>query len=108
MKPKLNLSGDGIKSFFFNNGEKLVLGVTVVVLLLFLYGAITAKPLDDKMSPRTISTKAAEKQRIIQEPSPPPSVPPIQVSVKQDPINYEDVRWPQEWKRPLFPELRLR
>src|SRR5436190_15975549 len=98
MKPKLNLSGDGIKSFFFNNGEKLVLGATVLVLLLFLYGAITAKPLDDAKSPRAISTRAADKRRMIDTPSVPPAPPPIEVKVNTDAAKYADVQWPNEIK----------
>ena len=55
MKAKINFSGDSIKKFFFKNVEKLVLGITVLVLLAFLYSVITAKPLDESKSPEAIS-----------------------------------------------------
>jgi hypothetical protein len=111
MKPKINLSGDGIKSFFFNNGEKLVLGITVLVLLLFLYSAITAKPLDDSKSPRAIASKADERRTGVQTPTEPPRVdfPPVD---PRDPVappaNYEAVQQQKEINPPIFQELHLR
>ena len=55
---KPNFSGAAIAGFFANNGEKMVLGLMVFVLLLFLYGAITAKPLDDTKSPSAIEDQS--------------------------------------------------
>ncbi|MCC7085346.1 MAG: hypothetical protein IT427_10100 [Pirellulales bacterium] len=42
MKAKLNLNGAAFKDFFIHHGEKIVLGVVVLLLLNFAYGAITA------------------------------------------------------------------
>jgi hypothetical protein len=67
MKPKINFSAAGIVSFFANNGEKIVLGIMLLILLFFLYGAITAKPLDDSKSPDAIVRESEQAKKRISE-----------------------------------------
>ncbi len=59
---KPSLSKDGIQQFFLSNGEKLLLGFTLVILLGFFYSALTAKPLDESMSPEAIKTASNNLQ----------------------------------------------
>ncbi len=61
MKLKLKFSGAAIGQFFAENGEKLILLATVVILLMFVYGAITAKPLDSS-TPSLISNASKSAQ----------------------------------------------
>jgi hypothetical protein len=65
-KPKVSLNGAAIKNFFINNGEKLVLGLVVLLLLNFAYGAITAKPLDPGKA-NEIKTASNDAQARIEE-----------------------------------------
>ncbi len=63
MKKKMKFSGASIKRFFIENGEKLGLGVTAVVLLAFLYAALTAEPLSsDKPKEIVRAADDADKQ----------------------------------------------
>jgi hypothetical protein len=59
---KPSLSKDGIQQFFLANGEKLLLGITMVILLGFFYSALTAKPLDESNSPEAIKTASNSLQ----------------------------------------------
>lgn len=67
MKMKFNFSGAGIAGFFVDNGEKIVLGIMVLVLLSFLYGAITARPLDDSKSPESIVRESDQAKKRVNE-----------------------------------------
>ncbi len=112
MKVKLNLSGDGIKQFFFHNGEKIVLGVTALILLLFLYSAITAKPIDDSKSPDSIKSTSARVRSQIEESTPPPPAPPVnfvdRIVSDEKPISIEGMRLRNEFRPPVFQELSPR
>ena len=66
---KPSLSKDGIQQFFLANGEKLLLGITAVILLGFFYSALTAKPLDESMSPEAIKTASNNLQTQVGNPT---------------------------------------
>ncbi len=66
---KPSLSKDGIQQFFLANGEKLLLGITMVILLGFFYSALTAKPLDESMSPEAIKTASNTLQSQVGTPT---------------------------------------
>jgi hypothetical protein len=68
---KLRLNGAGIGQFFAANGEKIVLGITAIIALFFLYGAITAKPLDDSKSAHAIVTESEQAKQRMEASAPP-------------------------------------
>ncbi len=107
-KMKLNLSGDGIKQFLFNNGEKIVLGLTVLILLLYLFSAITAKPIDDSKSPVAISTESSRKKNELIAETEPPKQPVGEFHVIPDPATPEMYRPKTSYNPPVFPELMPR
>jgi hypothetical protein len=114
MKAKINLNAQGIKDFFIGNGEKIVLGVAVIIFLLFLYSTITAKPLDDSKSPEAIKHESSQVETIIQSPTwtqqrdqmglQPPKYT-EEVAAEMRPVSGQRLREPHEWNPPLFPEL---
>ena len=110
MKVKLNLSSDGIKQFLFNNGEKIVLAVTALVLLLFLLASITAKPVEDSKSPDKLREVSRQVHSRIGEPGIPPAddFPQTSFSVVPKPVDPNTVAWKHELSPPLFKELTLR
>ena len=113
MKAKLNLSGEGIKQFFLFNGEKIALGAVALILLGFVYSAITAKPLDDSKSPPVIQRDSTALMARIQESN---STPPggqahdfatmVDNEIKTLPVG--SMKWPTEISPLIFPELKKR
>lgn len=65
-KPKVSLNGAAIKTFFINNGEKLVLGLVVLLLINFAYSAITAKQIEPGMA-KKIQDESRQAEVRIQE-----------------------------------------
>jgi hypothetical protein len=117
MKMKLNLSKEGIQEFLLANGEKFLLGVTGIILLGFFYGAITAKPLDDSMSPDAIKTASSKVQSVLSDPNwaeqksalhLPDASFPKSVETSNAPVAVGPYRQLREWDPALFPELTRR
>ena len=114
---KLSLNKDGIKQFLLANGEKFVLGLTIVILLGFFYSAITAKPLDDSMSPEAIKTASNRMQSVLNDPDwqkkkaelnlPAPSFEP-KVDIELTTVPVKPYAQAREWLPALFPELTRR
>ncbi|HZZ30307.1 MAG TPA: hypothetical protein VFE46_20075 [Pirellulales bacterium] len=114
MKAKISLNADGMKRFFLGNGEKIVLGLTVIIFLLFLYSTITAKPLDDSKSPDAIKHESSQVVSTIQSPTWTAhrnEMGLLQTHYKDRidefmrPISGQPLHDPHEWDPPLFPEL---
>ena len=115
---KPNISGDAIKQFFFNNGEKIVLSATVVVLCLFMYSAFTSKPLDEAKSPEAIqqasrqvtdlvnSNTYPEYARKVQQAKPTSYV--AVVAAYEQPVPEAAYKLTREINPPLFPSLEKR
>jgi hypothetical protein len=114
---KINFSGDRIKKFFIGNGEKLVLVLTSLLFLAFLYSAITAKPLDDSKSPDAIKRESGQLVASLQMPTwdgpdgeknklglAPPHFK-QQADNSMRPIAGQKLKPSHEWDPPLFPEL---
>ena len=114
MKAKINFSGSGIKKFFVNNGEKLFLVLTALVLLAFLYSAIMAKPLDDSKSPDAIKREAGQLVATLQSATWSThrdemglAAPHFkqQADATMRPISGQKLKPVHDWNPPLFPEL---
>src|SRR5262245_52088802 len=115
MKMKLNFSGAAIGGFFANHGEKIVLGIMAFVLLCFLYGAITARPLDDSKSPESIIRESEQaKTRInavdFKDSGEVVSAIDFQKLIAEDRKEIPGAKLQQsrEWNPRLFPELTKR
>ncbi len=114
MKVKLNFSGAAIRDFFINNGEKIVLGITIFILLLFMYGAITAKPLEDSKSADSIKRDSSQAEGRIHDVAWSKDVEKEQgiQTVKFDPkISMEkipNIDFPNPWNPNIFPDLMKR
>ncbi len=119
MKMKLKFSGAAIADFFVVNGEKMVLGVMVLVLLWFLYGAITARPLDDTKSAYAIEQKSKEAterinavpwDRAPQEEKDKAATVDFQKLIAEDrkEVPISALQLGNEWNPRLFPELTKR
>jgi hypothetical protein len=97
MKAKLNLNGAAIKNFFINNGEKLILIATVLILFSFAYGAITAQPIDPNM-PEKIKTESTAVQARVNEVEWPvyakdkPELTPVDYKAKAEASNQPETR----------------
>ncbi len=114
-KPSLNK--DGIQQFFLANGEKLLLGVTALILFGFFYSALTAKPLDESMSPEAIKIASNNLQSQVNNRTWEDkkkelnlAAPEFEKSneVQSKPIPATPFVATREWKPPLFPELKRR
>ena len=68
---RANSSGGGIKALFLQHVEKVVLGIAMVLVALFLWSATGVKPIDATKSPEALK-KGAEEQiaRIPEAPAP--------------------------------------
>jgi hypothetical protein len=114
---KPSLSKDGIQQFFLANGEKLLLGLTVVILLGFFYSALTAKPLDESNSPEAIKMASNTLQSQVGTPTWDDKKKEMNLASPEFPNLAEGSSKPisalpfiatREWKPPLFPELKRR
>ncbi len=114
MKAKINFSGAGIKKFFVNNGEKLVLALTVLLFLGFIYSSMNAKPLDDSKSADAINRESRQLVASLQSPTwnehrtemgltPPHYKQETDNSLR--PVSGQKVTPSRDWNPPLFPEL---
>ncbi|HZZ72597.1 MAG TPA: hypothetical protein VFE24_10105 [Pirellulales bacterium] len=85
-KPKFNLSGDTIKQFFLENGEKVGLGVAVGLMLLIVVAAFRRETLPADKAPERLVALAHEASKHIDDGNlPPPVTHPINLAAVQVP-----------------------
>lgn len=103
---KAKFSGAGIKGFFLEHGEKVVVGVSVLCLLLFVYKAIGRPTLDPTKSNDRLDKQAANaEQHINRLPYAVASVPKFVVPPVAPPAALTDIDpikplvWPPKPKR---------
>ncbi len=71
---KLGLNKDAFKRFFSLHVEKIVLGVVVLVLVLFVYRGYSLEGLASDKRPDVLRTKAVEVKKFITDPLPVPTI----------------------------------
>ncbi len=79
---KAKISGDSIKTFFIQHGEKIVVALSVGVLIMFGVNALSSKGLLDPttQAPERMKQQVQEVEEKIKTSSP-PSTPPVQPAV---------------------------
>ena len=102
---KAKSAGGGWKNMLIEHAEKLILGVTVVLLALFFWSAFRLKPIDSSKSPEQLaSIRTSAEQKIDQgtpEIEPVPPLPPV-ISAAADATLY---KYPQVLDENIEPEI---
>jgi len=112
MKGKLNINLAGIQNFFLRHGEKLGFGVVLVLVILFVWGAIKTSGNTVDFTPKDLQAAVEQANQHID------SAPPAADKVATDypavarrlriPIEETYYRTPTVWNPPLFEQESLR
>jgi hypothetical protein len=107
---KASNSTGGIKNLFLQHVEKIVLGVAVILVGLFLWSAMGVKPIDAAKSPKTLEAAAKEQSdRIATANVPPPPPPKLNfvggVAAGLEPVRVDVYSHPQRLSPPIQPPI---
>lgn len=105
-KLKLNVNGAGIKDFFVQHGEKLVMGLAGMALAWFVFLAATGEKLPSNQQPEVLSSQATGAVTKINEANPDlaeytPTE--YQAQVVSQPIEVAAYAISRPWNRPPVP-----
>jgi hypothetical protein len=107
---KASSSTGGIKNLLLQHVEKIVLGVAVILVGLFLWSALGVKPIDASKSPTTLETAANEEvARIARNDTQPPPPPTLNfvggVAAGLEPVQLATYSLPQRLNPPIQPPI---
>ena len=74
---KASSNSGGIKNMLLQHVEKIVLGIAVVLVALFLWSAMGVKPIDASKAPEKLLAAANSEKQRIETSEPPPGGPPV-------------------------------
>ena len=107
---KASTSTGGVKNLLLQHIEKIVLGVAVILVGLFLWSALGVKPIDASKSPETLKNAASEESaRIARNDTLPPPPPTLNfvggVAAGLEPVQLAAYSLPQRLNPPIQPPI---